>query len=402
MEIAFFSDSYLPFRDGVAVEVHSLARAIRRLGHGVTVYAPEQVAGAPGREEEYEGIPVVRVRSLPVPVYGEYRWALVPFLPVTGRGFRTNVDVVHAHTPGILGTTALFAARRYRHPIVGTFHTDVYAARESFQSHRLLRLFFWVARWYSLGIYYRCNVTTVPSVPAREALLSHARKPFRHPVEVVPNGIEVDRFHPGLTVPDWRARCGFKDGPLLTYLGRLTADKGIHRFLDALHGLPPGARWSAIVAGVGPEEPTVRARLLADPRLADRVRYIGPVAEDEKPALLSQTDVFVLPSIADTSSIAVLEAMASGATCVVSNIGGPSSIVQEGRTGRIVPVDHPAPLRELLGTLIAEPEERRRLSEAALRWVREEASIEATARRFISLYDLLLSEGTELRGATDG
>lgn len=390
MEIAFFSDSYLPFRDGVAVEVHALARALKQLGHGVTVYAPEPIAGAPSREVEHEGIPIVRVRSLPVPIYGEYRWPLFPFPKVAGRNFGSEVDVVHAHTPGMLGTTALFAARRYRHPIVGTFHTDVYAARESFQSHKLLALFFWVARWYSLGLYYRCNVTTVPSVPARESLLAHATKPFRHPIEVVPNGIEVDRFRPGLSVPDWRARCGFSDGPLLTYLGRLTADKGIHRYLDALHTLPRDEPWAAIIAGVGPEETAVRARLASDPRLGERVRYIGPVAEEEKPALLSQTDLFVLPSVADTSSIAVLEAMASGAACVVSNIGGPSSIVQENRTGRIVPIDHPAPLRDTLTELIRAPDERLRLNRAGQRWVREEASIEASARRFVTLYRALM------------
>ncbi len=394
MEIACFSDSYLPIRDGVAVEVHALARALQRLGHGVTVYAPEPVAGAPSRTEELDGVPVVRVRSLPVPIYREYRWAMFPFPHVAGRDFGQSVDVVHAHTPGILGTTALFAARRYRRPIVGTFHTDVYAARESFQSHRLLKLFFWVARWYSLGVYYRCDVTTVPSLPAREALLSHARKPFRQPVEVVPNGIEVDRFRPGLGVPDWRSRCGFPDGPLLTFLGRLTADKGIHRFLDALHTLPAGEPWSAVIAGGGPEEPAIRARLRSDPRLASRVRYVGPVAEEEKAALLSQTDLFVLPSIADTSSLAVLEAMASGAACVVSDVGGPSAIVQEGRTGRIVPVDDPAPLRGILTELLAEPAQRARLAAAATRWVRDEASIEATARRFVALYRDVLGEGT--------
>jgi glycosyltransferase involved in cell wall biosynthesis len=399
MEIAFFSDSYLPIRDGVAIEVHALARALKKLGHRVTVYAPAAVAGAPSSDEEHEGIPVVRVRSLPVPIYAQYRWPLFPFLKVAGRSFGERVDVIHAHTPGVMGTTAFLASRRYDRPLVGTFHTDVYAARESFRTHELLRLFFWVARWYSLGLYYRCDLTTAPSLPAREALLAHARKPFRQPVEVVPNGIEVDRFRPGVAVPDWRARAGFGESPVLTYLGRLTADKGIHRFLDALHALPADLPWNALVAGVGPEEATLRQRIASDPRLSARVRYVGPVAEDEKPALLAQSDLFVLPSVADTSSVAVLEAMASGAACVVSNIGGPSALVQDGRTGRVVAVDSARPLAAAVEELLRDEGERARLSRNALEWVRREASIEGTARRFISLYDLVLSKEAPARAA---
>jgi glycosyltransferase involved in cell wall biosynthesis len=393
MDIAFFSDSYLPTRDGVAVEVHTLARTLQRLGHGVTVYTPQTRAGAPSSDGELDGVPVVRSRSMPVPIYGEYRWPLFPFKDVAGREFGRTTDVVHLHTPGLMGTTGFFAGRRFRRPILGTFHTDVYAARESFGARALVRLFFWTARWYTLGLYYRCDLTTAPTQPAKEALLRHASKPFRRNVEVVPNGIEVDRFHPGISVPDWRIRLGLPEAPLLTYLGRLTPDKGVHRFLDALRALPGALSWSAVVAGVGPEELRVRARLTAEPELRGRVRYLGPVAEEEKPALLAQSDLFVLPSTSDTASVAVLEAMSSGAPCVVSDVGGPSEIVRDGLTGRVVPVDRPGPLARVLGELLQDPGERARLASAALVWVRGEASIEATARRFISLYHLLLAEG---------
>lgn len=393
MEVAFFSDSYLPTHDGVALEVHALARALRGLGHSVTVFAPESVAGAASHDEEVEGVPVVRCRALPTPIYSGYRWALFPFTQLTGRDFGRRIEVVHLHTPGLMGTAAFFAARRWRRPLVGTFHTDVYAARESFRSHRLLGLFFWAARLYSLGMYYRCDLTTAPSVPARSALLAHASKPFRRMVEVVPNGIETERFHPGIPVPDWRARCGLGDGPLLTFLGRLTEDKGVHRFLDAVAAQPPETRLGGIIAGVGPEEMRVRARLRTDPALRGRVRYIGPVSEEEKPALLAQSDLFVLPSVADTSSVAVLEAMASGVPCVVSHLGGPAAIVEEGRTGRVVRVDAPGPLARAVTELIDDPTGRRRLGAAARAYVTREASIGTTARRFISLYRVLLDQG---------
>lgn len=392
MEVAFFTESYPPTRDGVAIEVSALAQALSRLGHSVEVYTPNPVKGAPSDRVQVDGVSVVHARSVPVPLYGEYRWALWPFSPVVRARFGSRVDVVHLHTPGMMGSAGFLAARRFRKPLVGTFHTDVYEMQESFAGRPFVQLFLRIAALYGLGTYWRCDRATAPTEAARRALERRASKPFRHPVEVVPNGIEVDRFHPGLAVPDWRERCGLPAGPLVTYLGRLTADKGVHRFLSAIAELGPRLEFSAVVGGSGPEAANVRSRIAGDPFLRRRVRYVGPVAEEEKPALLSQSDLFVLPSTADTSSIALLEAMASGATCVSSDEGGPADLLQDGVTGRTVPVRRDGALAQALADLLDAPAERRRLAAAALERVRRTASIEVTARRFISLYELVLAE----------
>ncbi|MCI4327498.1 MAG: glycosyltransferase [Thermoplasmata archaeon] len=370
----------------------ALAVALTRLGHGVRVYAPNPVAGESPRREIVDGVPVLRVRSLPVPLYSGYRWPLWPFPALRSERIRETVDVLHLHTPGMLGSAAFLSARRWDKPLVGTFHTNVWEMRHSFPATIPVRLFFRAAWWYTLGTYTRCDVVTTPTAPARDALVRGSRKPFVRPIEVVGNGIEVDRFRPGVVTPDWRARCGLPDGPLLTYLGRLTQDKGVHRFLDAVAGLAGRRDLAAIVGGVGPEEAAVRARIATEPALFGRVRYVGPVAEEEKAALLSQTDLFVLPSTSDTGSVALLEAMACEATCVASDVGGPSEIVQDGATGRLVPVRAGGALARALGVLLDDDAERRRLAAAARAWVVRSASIEGTARRFISLYELLLAE----------
>jgi glycosyltransferase involved in cell wall biosynthesis len=372
--------------------VSALARALARLGHRVRVYAPNPVIGAPPEHTVIEGIPVLRFRSLPVPLYQEYRWALWPFPALRGERIAEDVDVIHLHTPGILGSAAFLSARRWKKPLVGTFHTNVSEMRHSFPNSPLIGLFFRAAWWYTLGTYTRCDIVTAPTAPARDALVEGSRKPFDRPIEVVPNGIEVDRFRPGIDRPDWRARCGLPNGPVVTYLGRLTQDKGVHRFLDAVAEAQGRTDLSAILGGVGPEEAAVRRRIAEDPRLQARVRYVGPVAEEEKAALLAQSDLFVLPSTSDTSSIALLEAMACGATPLVSDVGGPGAIVRDGETGRLVPVRSEGALAKAMVALLDDGPERRRLAGAARAWVVGAASIDVTARRFISLYELLLSE----------
>jgi len=392
MEIAFFTDSYPPMQDGVAAVTDGLARTLLRLGHSVHVYAPNPVPGR-ASEENIHGVTVRRIRTLPVPLYGQYRWPLWPFgLLRTARGV-PDADVIHLHSPGPLGTMAFLASRRFRLPLVGTFHTNLREMQESVPAKFLVPQFFRFAGWWNLGTYWRCDVATAPSSAARDVLLEGARKPFHRSVEVVPNGIDVERFRPGATVPDWRARCGLASAPLVTYLGRLTVDKGIHRFVDAVEASVARTDLVAIVAGQGPEEGRLRERIAANPALASRLRYVGPVAESEKAALLSQSDLFVLPSTSDTSSVALLEAMACGTPVIAPSAGGAAEIVADGRTGWTVPVTEPDALATALIRALDDPGARRAAGVRAAEFVRTTASLETMARRFISLYRLVGEEG---------
>lgn len=390
MRIALVSDSFAPMRDGVSQVTQGLGRALASAGHEVRVFGP-RLRGAP-RSETDHGVEIRRVASVPVPLYGQYRWPLLPFAHVGAIG--RDADLIHLQTPGLLGTSGFLAARRFRLPLVGTFHTNLREMAASVPQKFLVPMFFRVAWWWNLGTYLRCDLTTAPTGAARAALVENCRKPFRRPVEVVPNGIDVAQFRAGVTVPDWRTRCGLPAGPLVTYLGRLTADKGIHRFLDAFASVADRTPIAGIVGGTGPEEPAVRARLARDAELARRLRYVGPVAEEEKAALLGQSDVFVLPSTSDTSSVALLEAMACGAAVIAPSIGGAAEVVRDRETGRVVNPLAAGALAAAVEELVSDPTERRALAGRGGRWVRESGSVEAMARRFISLYSMVAEERT--------
>jgi glycosyltransferase involved in cell wall biosynthesis len=392
MEIAFFTDSYEPMHDGVAAVTSGLARTLARLGHPVSVFAPDPAIGGRSHDEWKDGVRVHRVSSLPVPLYGQYRWPVFPFNLLRGARGARDADVVHLHSPGAIGSMGFLTARKYRLPLVGTFHTNIREMQSSVPRKLLVPLFFRIAWWYNLGTYWRCDAVTTPSASARDALVAGARKPFRHPIEVLPNGIDLDRFHPGGRVPDWRARCGLSDAPLVTFLGRLTVDKGVHRFLDAVADAARTTDLVAIVGGTGPEEAAVRSRLADDPLLRGRARYVGPVAEEEKGALLGQSDLFVLPSTSDTSSVALLEAMACGAMVVAPSSGGAAEVVQDGVTGRRVDVLAPGALGAAVVDLLDHPDARQAMRDRGTEWCRQHASLEAMARRLISLYQVLQEE----------
>jgi glycosyltransferase involved in cell wall biosynthesis len=184
------------------------------------------------------------------------------------------------------------------------------------------------------------------------------------------------------------------------YLGRITPHKGLDRLLRAL---PPGA--SLTIAGSTGHDPRPPERdypaLLR--RLAhDRdVRFTGPLAEDDVPALHRRAGVFVLPTVDRTCygrpvaitellGLSVLEAMASGTPVVASRTGGLPEVVRDGETGFLVTPGDEAELRDRLEVLLRDPALARRLGTQARELVLAEFTWERTAQRCLDAYTELL------------
>jgi len=388
LRIAFFTDSFPPTHDGVAEATAALSAELSAEGHELTVFTVRS-PGQKRRERLANGVTVHRHLSMAAPSYPEYRVALLPYASLLLS--RNKFDLVHIHTPGFVGLAGFLAARRWGIPAVGTFHSDLSGMLAGAGKSAATRTFFRAWARFSVDLVLHCDAATAPTAAARIPL-DAVRDPRRRSV-VIENGVDVDRFQQGVTSPDWHDRFGVpQDRPFVTFLGRLTRDKGVLRFLDAVEGLTPEVPSFAIVGGAGPLRATVAERFSHGSALADHGRFVGVVPDLEKAALLAQTRVFVLPSLSDTSSVALLEAMACGAGCVVTNRGGPAEIARRSEAGVLVdPKDIPA-LRRAIQQLLEEPTRTAALAATGMAWVRREASIGRTASLFVRLYRETLAE----------
>lgn len=385
MRIAFFSETFLPVHDGVGHIVDDLSHALIRKGHEVTLYTTRN-RGQPSEEVTPAGMRVHRLRSLPMPLYGQYRWAIFPLRLAFSPSFGRSADVVHLHTPYALGSAGLFAARHFRLPVVGTFHTDLLAMQVSFQGSVWARLAFPVGGFFSDGIYWRCDATTAPTAEAARSLMDRYTKPPHSPVVVVPNGVDTDRFRPDLDGSELRSGLGGGDRPLVTFVGRLTRDKGVHVLLDAFAMLPKDLPFLGVIGGAGVEEEALRARVASEKRLQGRVKVLGEVSEERKPALLAGSRIFVLPSIADTSSVSTLEAMASGCACIVTNRGGPRNLVDPDRNGLLVDPQDAKEIAGAMARLLRDEALARRIGQEGRRYVIDHASMDRAADTYLDLY----------------
>ncbi len=178
-----------------------------------------------------------------------------------------------------------------------------------------------------------------------------------------------------------RERLGTPEGvPLLLALGRLHENKGFDVLLQALARLPGVWLW---LAGEGSERRALGA--LAD-RLgvAERVHFLG--WRDDIGSLMATADVCVCPSRHEPLGNVILEAWAAGKPVVAAAAAGPQGLIEDGETGRLVPIDDAGALAASLGETIAEPERARTMGEAGHARFRRDHSEPVVVAKYLAFF----------------
>ncbi len=341
--------------------------------------------------EFHPGVDVVHVPAGPARPIGKD--SLPPYMPAFGswlaRRWRrpTNrPDVVHAHF-WMSGTAALRARARTGVPVVQTFHAlgvvkrRHQGAADTSPPERL-------AREELLARHVDAVIATC-SDEVRELLELGASPEKLH---IAPCGVDLDAFRPG---PSPRLLTMGRPLRRIVSISRLVERKGVHTLVEALPFVPDA---ELVVAG-GPAEreldadPHVRALREAAVQhgVADRVRFVGPVARADVPALMRSADVVAVVPWYEPFGIVPLEAMACGVPVVGSAVGGLLDTVVDGVTGILVPPRDAVATAAALRTVLGDDELRLRLGRAAAEhvaarfgWARVAELTEAVYARLVS------------------
>jgi glycosyltransferase involved in cell wall biosynthesis len=157
---------------------------------------------------------------------------------------------------------------------------------------------------------------------------------------------------------------------VLTYLGRLSAEKGARFLVEAWGAIADRhPDWRLRIVGSGPEEADIRARVARLAVGADRVDVLPPVTDAE--AELRRSRILALPSLTEGLPLALAEAMAMGLPCVATDCSaGVRLLTDDGEAARIVPRAEAGALGEALSALMSSPGERVALGARAREAVR--------------------------------
>jgi glycosyltransferase involved in cell wall biosynthesis len=222
---------------------------------------------------------------------------------------------------------------------------------------------------------------------------------FRGKTSLLPRGVDTERFRPGVRHgPAFRAGFGFPPGAVVACcVAQLVPRKGHLTLLEAVARVPG---LCLVIAGASLDERYAKNLIetIAQAGLGERVRALGDVRDI--PGLLAGVDIAVLPTweAGEGCPVALLEAMASGVACIVTDVPGSRDVVEHEKSGLLVPPRDAQALAGALTRLATDPEVRRRLGENA----RARILADYTIEREVEAHERLYRAALGLYGAAGG
>jgi len=336
----------------------------------------------------------VQVQMIPVPVVGFERaslanalsalpWVLIylfyaftTYLEIKRMGNR--IRLVHAHMILPQGLFGLVLASLFRVPLVVTAAgQDVNVVMKKSTVGRALSLF----------VLKRARLTIAVSKP----LMRFLQKCGTPRSVYVPNSVDTSAIKPVANSAKWDS---------ILFVGSLIPRKRplllLQAFERVLKRVPTA---TLVVCGEGEQKEALVAEI-AERGIEDRVTFVSNVSEETLNEIRSHNAVFVLPSVAEGLSLALLEAMAAGQIVVASKIESHESILEDGKNGLLFEVDNPADLAEQILFSITERGLSSEISRAAKQLSETEFSNAVVAKRLEAIYMGLLTDTRTRAGTT--
>lgn len=385
MKILIASDLHWPTINGVATFSRNLAAGLAARGHEVIVIAPSQEG--PHYKQIDGNHQVIRTKSVPFPFYQNFRISPTPQREVKKIIEEFQPDVIHIQMLMWIGQAAMKYGNKAGIPIVTTNH----AMPENLMDNMKLlapmaRPINYMLKEYGRRFHAKADCVTMPTQSAID--MFDAADKLTKPLIAVSNGIDLSRFT--ISKPDAAIYKQFHiptDRPIITYVGRLDAEKHISVLLHAFADIYKATNAHLLIVGDGTDRAELE-RLAHDLHIVHHVTFTGRVTDDEIVTLHKLATVFCMPSPAELQSIATLEAMASGKPIVAVDAGALKELCQDGTNGYLCEQDNVQQIADGLARIVGDPERQQRFSEASLAIARTH-DIETTLDRFINIYEQL-------------
>ena len=328
MNIAMFSNAYEPVIGGLQRSIATFAQDFRDQGHRVLIVTLE-FPGAEASDDTVFRLPAIKTvagteYSIKLPVPAGLSERLDAFAP----------DVIHSHHPFMVGDTALRVARRRALPLVFTHHTlyERYTYLFYDESEGLKQMAAAIATQYA-------NLCDLVVAPTNSINCMIRERGVRVPVDVIPTGIDVERYANGRGGDFRRAHKIPRAAFVLGYLGRVVEAKNMAYLtrvaVDVLAACPD--TWFLVV-GDGDAAEAVR-RQVQDAGVADRVVMTGSLEGRAVVDAYAAMDVFAFASKTETQGIVLIESLCAGVPVVALDACGTRDILQDGETGWILDSD---------------------------------------------------------------
>lgn len=384
MRVLYFTDTFLPKIDGVAISIRNFSELLVQRGHEFLICSPKYGEGDFDRMGDH--IQVERFRSGYLPSYPDIK-VVLPSPQKIKRIIREfKPDLVHIHTPGLLGQYGVNATEKYGIPTIGTYHTlmseqDMYVS--FYRLFKLDKLFSRVNKFnkkltvkdlekveksdkFNLrkkiilkicnNLYDRCDLVISPSHLLKKQLLEFGLK---KPITVVSNGMDLKRFKGEIKTLN-------TDSPKLLHVGRISYEKNcdvIIKSFSLIQEKIPKATLTII--GDGPAIPSLKKQA-ENLGIAEKVIFTGFLPNTELHNHYPLYDAFMTASTMETQGLVILESIACGLPAVGVDSYAIPELIHDNKNGYIAEPFAADEIAEKTIQLLSDPVKYKEFSKASI------------------------------------
>lgn len=327
MKIGFFTDSYRPYTSGVVRSIETFTKELTDLGHDIYIFAPQY-------KDSKKEQGVFRYVSVPSPTNQGFSLAIP--ISVNARPLirKLDLDVIHVHSPFLMGRLGARLAISENIPLVYTYHTlyDKYVHYIPFAMDLSSKL----VQKLTADFSNRCDLVIVPTKIIGELIRNNGVK---SPIIDIPTGINFDGYDQGNN--DWlRERFNIpEDEQILLFVGRIGQEKNlvflVECFFEILKEKP---KIRLVLVGSGPFETDLK-QSINSLGLTKQIIFTGNLNKEEVINCYLGADLFVFASVTETQGLVLGEAKAAGLPIVAVDAFGASEMVKHNCSGFLSALD---------------------------------------------------------------
>ncbi|MFA6462262.1 MAG: glycosyltransferase family 4 protein [Candidatus Woesearchaeota archaeon] len=266
-----------------------------------------------------------------------------------------NADVVFVQGPALASYLTIKYAHRCGKPVVFYAHIIIWELFEKFLPKIFNKFISRLIRRINIKLYNKCGEILVPYHELKHTLVHNG---VTVPISVAKLGVDIVRFSPVQDKKPWKIKFGIDpEKTVIGYVGRISKEKNVPVLLEAFNKLRNRRNNFLLMVGDGPDEQVQPFK--------ENSQCLVTGFVDNVEDYLKAMDVFVMPSLTETTSLATLEAMSSGLPVVVTKVGFQKQYVVKDYNGLFFPKNSPSLLALKIERILRHSELKSRLSQNA-------------------------------------
>jgi 1,2-diacylglycerol 3-alpha-glucosyltransferase len=385
MNIALFSDCYLPSKNGVVTVVEQLRESLSERGHNVVVVTVEN------EQKEEEAPYIYRAVAVPAGMGMKDQFFGFPWLPKVLKYLKkNNIELIHCHTEFMMGIAGIQAAKKLKIPLVATMHTmwdDYY--RFYLPAGKIIPL--WFIRKLTSLFYNRFYAVAGVSTKAYNHLKSKI-SPKANAV-VIPNAMNASKFSAkpvsNEEKNETREKLGIKnDDFVCLFVGRLGEEKRIFELINAAgNAVIQNKAIKLLFIGDGPAMEQCKENV-KQKGIEDNVIFTGFLEWKELHSYYGIADLFMTASLSEMHSMTILESLITGLPIVARDDLSFYDTIHPGENGYLAKTDEE--ITEYILKIASDKELKEKFSEKSHE-ISKEYTLELFTERYLAFYNYVLS-----------